>query len=225
MLSVRRLRRPDLLEASLTLADGECLAIRGASGSGKSLLLRAIADLDPNEGEVTLDGVHREDIPAPDWRRQVCYLPAEAGWWADDLGAHFNDWDRASAFFQRLGLEDARKDWPIARLSTGERQRFALSRALAINPRVLLLDEPTSGLDQAAITAVEGLIAERLQTGTGVIWVTHDPVQAERVADRWLYLENGRLRQALPLPGEAVPREPEAPLSSHSAEISGKAVQ
>ncbi len=225
MLSVRRLRRPDLLEASLTLAEGECLAIRGASGSGKSLLLRAIADLDPNEGEITLDGVHREAIPAPDWRRQVCYLPAEAGWWADELGAHFGDWERASVFFRRLGLEDARQDWPIARLSTGERQRFALSRALAINPRVLLLDEPTSGLDQAAITAVEDLIAECRETGTGVIWVTHDPVQAERVADRWLYLENGRLREALPFPRETLTCEPEAPLSDDPTAISGKAVQ
>lgn len=204
MLSVHRLSRPNLLEASLTLAKGECLAIRGASGSGKSLLLRAIADLDPNDGEVTLDNVSREAIPAPDWRRQVCYLPAEAGWWADDLGAHFNDWERAAGFFRRLGLGDAKKDWPISRLSTGERQRLALSRALAISPRVLLLDEPTSGLDQAAITAVEDLITECRDAGTGVIWVTHDPVQAERVASRWLYLENGHLRNALPLPEDTL---------------------
>ncbi len=225
MLSVHRLFRPNLLEANLTLAKGECLAIRGASGSGKSLLLRAIADLDPNEGEVTLDDLSREAIPAPDWRRQVCYLPAEAGWWADELGAHFKDWERALPFFQRLGLEGAQKDWPISRLSTGERQRLALSRALAINPKVLLLDEPTSGLDQAAITAVEDLIAESRKSGTGVIWVTHDPVQAERVASRWLYLENGRLRDALPLPGDPLSIKPDATSAEGPGDSLGKNLQ
>lgn len=225
MLSVHRLFRPNLLEASLTLAKGECLAIRGASGSGKSLLLRAIADLDPNDGEVTLDNVSREAIPAPDWRRQVCYLPAEAGWWADDLGAHFKDWERALPFFQRLGLKDAKKDWPISRLSTGERQRLALSRALAINPKVLLLDEPTSGLDQVAITAVEDLIAECQEAGTGVIWVTHDPVQAERVASRWLYLEGGHLRDALPLPEDSLSPQQEETSSAGTEESSGKVLQ
>ena len=199
MLSVQGLSRPNLLDASLELAAGECLVIRGASGSGKSLLLRAIADLDPNEGQVSLNGVSRESIAAPEWRRRVGYLPAEAGWWAEDLGAHFTDWDRAAPYFLRLGLAEVQKDWPVARLSTGERQRLALSRALAIGPEVLLLDEPTSGLDQAAVSAVESLITEVRADGTGVIWVTHDPAQAERVADRWLYLEMGRLRDALPM--------------------------
>jgi phosphate-transporting ATPase len=198
MLAIKGLSRPNLLEASLELADGECLAIRGASGSGKSLLLRAIADLDPSDGEVALDGFSRESIPAPDWRRQVCYLPAEAGWWAEDLGAHFADWDRAVRFFRRLGLADVEKAWPVTRLSTGERQRLALSRALAIGPRVLLLDEPTSGLDRKSVAAVEELIADVRKDGTSVIWVTHDPAQADRVAGRWLYIENGRLRDALP---------------------------
>ncbi len=207
MLSVRRLSRPDLIEASLELAGGECLAIRGASGSGKSLLLRAIADLDPNSGDLALDGASRESIPAPDWRRKVCYLPAEAGWWAEDLGAHFTDWERACPYFARLGLEGAQKDWQIARLSTGERQRLALCRALINDPRVLLLDEPTSGLDQAAVMAVEAVIAERRAAGTAVIWVTHDPVQAERVAGRWLYMEKGHLRDALPFHEETLAGE------------------
>ena len=219
MLKVQRLSRPNLLEASLELAAGECLVIRGASGSGKSLLLRAIADLDPNQGQVSLNGVSRETFTGPAWRRRVGYLPAEAGWWAEDLGAHFADWNRARSFFQRLGLSDAQKDWPIARLSTGERQRLALIRALAISPEVLLLDEPTSGLDQEAVTAVERLIAEVRGNGTGVIWVTHDPAQAERVGDRWLYLEEGRLREALPLGDAGLPESQDStqPAPEHRA--------
>lgn len=205
MLKVQGLSRPNLLDASLELAEGECLVIRGASGSGKSLLLRAIADLDPNEGEISLKGVSREAMAAPLWRRRVGYLPAEAGWWAEDLGAHFADWSRAEAIFRQLGLSDARPDWPIARLSTGERQRLALSRALAIDPEVLLLDEPTSGLDQASVAAVERLMTAVRAKGTGIIWVTHDPAQAERVGDRWLYLEKGRLRDALPMREAGLP--------------------
>ncbi|WP_282605933.1 ATP-binding cassette domain-containing protein [Pelagibius sp. Alg239-R121] len=225
MLKVKGLTRPDLLEASLELAAGECVAIRGASGSGKSLLLRAIADLDPNEGDVSLDGVSREAMAAPDWRRQVCYLPAEAGWWAEDLGPHFADWNRAVPFFERLGLAEAKKDWPIARLSTGERQRLALSRALAIDPKVLLLDEPTSGLDQDSIAAVEELISEIREAGVGVIWVTHDPTQAERVANRWLYLENGRLRNALPFKGANGSDASEERLIEGDAEAHGRILQ
>lgn len=218
MLKVQGLSRPDLLEASLELAAGECLVIRGASGSGKSLLLRAIADLDPNQGRVSLNGVSRETFTGPEWRRKVGYLPAEAGWWAEDLGAHFAQWDRARSLFHRLGLADAQKDWPIARLSTGERQRLALVRALAVGPEILLLDEPTSGLDQEAVSAVENLIAEVRADGTGVVWVTHDPAQAERVGDRWLYLEAGQLREALPL-GDA--HMPESRDSTRQAPASG----
>ena len=62
---------------SISVARGECLAILGASGSGKSLLFRAIADLDPNQGEVSLNGRSREDMPAYEWRRQVSLVPAE----------------------------------------------------------------------------------------------------------------------------------------------------
>src|SRR5215472_3261576 len=69
----------------LTLAAGECLAITGPSGAGKSLFLRMIADLDPNQGEVFLDGVERRSMPAPAWRSRVVYSAAEPGWWHDTV--------------------------------------------------------------------------------------------------------------------------------------------
>src|SRR5690349_13121090 len=73
----------------LELAAGECLAITGASGSGKSLCLRMIADLDGNEGDVLLDGASRRSFSAPAWRRQVVYNAAEPGWWHERVGDHF----------------------------------------------------------------------------------------------------------------------------------------
>jgi len=196
MLSVTDLTRLNLGPVSFTVESGECLALRGPSGAGKSLLLRAIADLDPNEGRVTLDGEARETMPAPAWRRQVAYLAAEPGWWADTVAEHYADWSAAQPLVEALGLPVDCGDWPVARLSTGEKQRLALVRSLLMAPRVLLLDEPTSGLDPEAVKRVEKLIRARQKDGVSIVWTTHDRAQARRVARRWLEIENGRLHEA-----------------------------
>ncbi|MGY4625442.1 ABC transporter ATP-binding protein [Bradyrhizobium sp. USDA 4486] len=183
MLTVRGLKRLHL-SVSFDLQDGECVALQGPSGVGKTLLLRSIADLDPNEGSVKLDGTLREAMPAPAWRRQVTYLAAEPGWWSDTVQEHFAAWDDALPLVARLGLPNDCGPWPIQRLSTGERLRLALVRALMLRSRVLLLDEPTSALDAASAAAVEALIAERISDGTSVVWSTHDDAQARRVGSR-----------------------------------------
>ena len=195
MLTVTDLRRPGLGPLSFRLDVGECVAVRGASGAGKSLLLRAIADLDPNQGSASIDGERREDMPAPAWRRRVTYLGAEPGWWADHVAEHFGDWPGARSLVEALGLPADSGDWPISRLSTGEKQRLALARSLLLEPQALLLDEPTSGLDPEAVERVEGIIRERLERGACALWVTHDRAQAERVARRSLEIEAGRLRE------------------------------
>src|SRR6516225_11685091 len=130
MLQVRDLRTNMLKPASLSLSAGECIADRGPSGAGKTLLLRAIADLDPNEGLVTLNGRDRSTIEGPEWRRLVGYLPAEPGWWANTVGEHFTNWAEAAVVARALGFTEDSEDWPIARLSTGERLRLALVRAM-----------------------------------------------------------------------------------------------
>ena len=183
MLSVSGLRRLHL-SVSFDLQDGECVALQGPSGVGKTLLLRSIADLDPNEGTVKLDGTLREAMPAPAWRKHVTYLAAEPGWWSDTVQDHFTAWDDALPLVTRLGLPDNCGPWPIQRLSTGERQRLGLVRALMLRSRVLLLDEPTSALDSASAAVVESLIAERISNGTSVVWSTHDNAQARRVGSR-----------------------------------------
>jgi ABC-type dipeptide/oligopeptide/nickel transport system ATPase component len=122
-------------------------------------------------------------------------LPAEPGWWADTVGEHFSDWKAALAVLGELGFSDDAKDWPIARLSTGERLRLALVRALMVRPRVLLLDEPTAALDPASVRAVESLIAAQVRVGLAVLWVTHDLEQAKRVAVRRLVVNGGQVRE------------------------------
>lgn len=183
MLTVTGLKRLHL-SVSFDLQDGECVALQGPSGVGKTLLLRSIADLDPSEGTVKLDETLRELMPAPAWRKRVTYLAAEPGWWSDTVQEHFTNWDDALPLVERLGLPADCGPWPIQRLSTGERQRLGLVRALMLRSRVLLLDEPTSALDSASVAAVESLIAERVANGTSVIWSTHDNAQARRVGSR-----------------------------------------
>ena len=195
MLTLQKLRRPGLAPVDLTLANGEAVAVMGASGSGKSMLLRAIADLDLNEGAAALDGSARESMKAPRWRSLVGYLPAELGWWADHVGAHFKTPAEAAPLVEALGLPAESLDWPVARLSTGERQRLALARLLANGPRVLLLDEPTSGLDEAAVERAEALLKQRLAQGCALLFATHDREQARRLARRCLHVEHGTVRE------------------------------
>src|SRR5512140_329166 len=103
MLTVSGLKRLHI-SVSFDLQDGDCVALQGPSGVGKSLLLRAIADLDPNEGTVKLDGVLRETMPAPVWRSKVTYVAAEPGWWADTVRQHFREWGEAVSLVAELGL-------------------------------------------------------------------------------------------------------------------------
>jgi putative ABC transport system ATP-binding protein len=170
MLTVQALTRLHI-SVSFDLNDGECVALQGPSGAGKRLLLRAIADLDPNDGTIKLDGMLREAVPA---RRvgesKVTYVAAEPGWWGDTVRGHFDMWDQAMPLVERLGLPPDCGTWNIDRLSTGEKQRLGLVLALMLRSRVLLLDEPTSALDATSTATVEAIIAERVSAGTGVLW-------------------------------------------------------
>ncbi len=193
MLEVRALHRPGIEAASFSIADGECVALMGPSGAGKSLLLRAIADLDPNEGELAAGTVRRTSVPAPLWRRTVRYLAAESGWWLPVAGDHFQDAPAAEKTLAALGLPAGALNWPVARLSTGEKQRLALARTLEGNPGVLLLDEPTAALDARAVERAEEVLRQRLTGGVSILLATHDMAQARRMASRLLYMEKGRL--------------------------------
>jgi len=193
LLELDGLQRPAIGPVSLTLAAGECVCISGPSGAGKSQLLRAIADLDPHAGEVRLSGIPADSIPPPDWRRQVGLLPPESSWWLPRVADHFHAC--AALPLAEVGLADAILGQPVARLSSGEKQRLALLRLLANRPRVLLLDEPTANLDPQNTRRVEAVIAAyREARGAAVIWVSHDREQAARVCDRHFTTVAGALQ-------------------------------
>ncbi|MDB5482378.1 MAG: transporter related [Caulobacteraceae bacterium] len=181
---------------TLEVARGAVLAISGASGAGKSLFLRMVADLDPNEGEVGLNGVSRASLPANQWRRRIPYVAAESGWWAQTVHDHFapNQLDRARSLAERLGVGAAPFDGPVDRLSTGERQRLALVRAFILDPPGLLLDEPTGPLDPVSVQKVEVFLQERLAAGTAIVLVSHDPAQGARLGARRMRMVDRKLQ-------------------------------
>ena len=205
-----------LAPVDLVLDAGERVFVSGPSGSGKSLLLRAIADLDPHQGEVWLDTEPRSRMAPPVWRRRVGLLPAESFWWAETVGEHFpaiqtsgtlsaekmgafhsdhpTHRDQINGWLAGLGFEPDVLDWSVTRLSTGERQRLALVRLLAQRPEALLLDEATANLDPVNRDRVETLVETyRREQDAAVLWVSHDPEQRRRLGGRAFVICNGRL--------------------------------
>lgn len=182
----------DVGPVSLAVDTEVCVGLFGPSGAGKTLLLRAIADMEPHGGRIFLDGMEQVQIPGPEWRRRVALLPAESVWWFDTVGEHFSRPDASD--FDRLGLDSGLLTWPVSRLSSGERQRLALLRLLENRPGVLLLDEPTANLDSENTARVEDMVQRfREATGAAVVWVGHRHAQLRRVATRNIRLSDGRI--------------------------------
>jgi ABC-type iron transport system FetAB ATPase subunit len=194
LLQIRQLSRPTFAPVTLDVNAGECLCLYGPSGAGKSQLLRAIAELDPAAGELRLAGVRSTDMAPAEWRQQVGLLPPDSNWWHATPAAHFHNGMLVP--LEQLGLDTSMLEQPIARLSSGEKQRLALLRLLANRPRVLLLDEPTANLDPKNTERVESTIASYIkENNAAAVWVSHDRQQVARVADRCLRVEKGAVQE------------------------------
>lgn len=190
MLRVERLKVGTLPPLSFELPPGECLAVEGPSGSGKTRLLRAIADLDAAQGYVYLDAVERGEMAGVAWRKLIRYVATEPGWWAETPRAHVpaGAAQRFERMLPSLGLAARMTDRPVSELSTGERQRLALARALCDEARVLLLDEPCASLDAQSCALVEELIRYQILSGRSVVLVSHVEGQIDRLAHARLQL-------------------------------------
>lgn len=177
---------------NLTVNSGEIVCLSGASGAGKSLLLRAVVDVLPHTGDAHLNGMAASKTSPPQWRRAIGLLPAESQWWFDTVGEHFKN--RDDALLKKFGFSPETWSWLVSRCSTGEKQRLALLRLLANKPKCLLLDEPTGSLDPSNTEVVEKLIKEYAQAkSVPVVWVSHSREQIARIAGQHYRVDNGKL--------------------------------
>jgi ABC-type iron transport system FetAB ATPase subunit len=184
-------------EEDIVLSAGKISGLTGPSGVGKTLLFRAIVDLDPASGDIRLGSESRESMPAHEWRRRVCYLPAESAWWQHTVGEHF-DKEPAPEVLESMGFTRDVLSWEVSGLSTGERQRLALLRCLVCSPEVLLLDEPTASLDAERSLQAEAIVQSYVEeSGASVFWISHDREQLGRVADNFYTIDEGGLVEAV----------------------------
>lgn len=186
----------NLAPINLELKYNETMSISGESGAGKSLLLRAIADLIPHKGDCYLDEKNANQVVANEWRKQVAYFAAESQWWFDTVGEHFQTPlnKKMNALLESVGFNLDVLNWDVMRCSTGERQRLAIIRLLVNEPSVLLLDEPTANLDTENSKKVENAFKKYQQhTQCSIIWVSHNTEQKKRVSQRQFEIKNSEL--------------------------------
>lgn len=187
-----------LLPTDITLRPGELALLVGPNGAGKTSLIHCLAGL--GEGVVMIDGRPLKDYPASARIGRIALLPAEreVAWplaardlVALGLGGKHDEVkvERALARVDATELADRRMD----RLSSGERARILLARALVAEPRFLLLDEPAAHLDPARQIALLTLLREEAVRGTAVLASIHDLALARAHADRLIVMEKGRI--------------------------------
>ncbi len=182
--------RPVLRGVDLSVEPGEFVALLGASGSGKTTILRMLLGLEnPDQGQVDTAAERSTVFQEPRlvesmrvWRNVVIGLDRRAA-----------TRNQAVAALGVVGLGHAAGAWPRT-LSGGEAQRVALARALVRRPRLLLLDEPFAALDALTRLKMQALVGELIgQYRPGVLLVTHDVEEAVLLADRVLVLVDGRI--------------------------------
>ena len=195
-LRVDRLETGLIGPLSFEVAEGECVALMGASGAGKSLLLRAIVDLDPSKGTVTFGGLDRCSVAASDWRKLVALVPAESGWWSDRVGDHFPS---------HAGVAElARRHSHLRGRWTGRSHVFPPASASGSLSHVPCAEIPRPSCSMSRRhhstrprrSGSRDLVTRCCQSGLAVLMVTHDRRQGERMARRILQMADGHFQEA-----------------------------
>ena len=203
-----------LTECSTALAKGEVVVVCGPSGSGKSTLIKCVNGLEPfEEGRITVEGVsvgdRKTDLPKLRARIGMVFQSFEL---YPHMTASENislaqikvlkrskaaAAERTRELLERVGLSEHADKYP-GNLSGGQQQRVAIARALAMDPIAMLFDEPTSALDPEMINEVLDVMVGLAQDGMTMIVVTHEMGFASKVADRIVFMDEGRLVEDTP---------------------------
>ena len=198
-LSVRDLRFGENGPYSLRCGGTEIVGLTGVSGIGKTRFLRALADLEPYQGQVFFNERSCSEQRAPEWRRRVALIPAESHWWYVRVGMHMGNAYDATETLQllhNLGFEGDVMEWQVSRLSSGEKQRLSLARVLTRTPEALLLDELGSSLDHNNCLLLEGVVVQYQKVHSApVLWVSHDKEQVQRLCHRVVIMKKDRLEE------------------------------
>ncbi|MDQ0589616.1 amino acid ABC transporter ATP-binding protein [Variovorax paradoxus] len=216
-----------LVDIDETIRKGEVVVVCGPSGSGKSTLIRTLNRLEPiQSGRILIEG---KDIHAPGtdvnaFRSRIGFVFQQfnlfphltvlqnctmAPMQLRGLSRKEAD-ERAMALLQRVGLASKANAWP-SELSGGQQQRVAIARALAMQPPLMLFDEPTSALDPEMVGEVLLVMRDLTRDGMTMVCVTHEMGFAREVADRVLFMDEGKvLERATPDDFFNRPRHPRA---------------
>lgn len=195
----------------LTIQAGEVVSVIGSSGSGKSTLLRCINNLE----KITSGKIIVDKIPLNDHKANIAHIKREVGmvFQQFNLFPHMTVLENitvapihvlkrpkkeveeeAVKLLKKVGLEEKKNDYP-KKLSGGQQQRVAIARALAMRPKVMLFDEPTSALDPELVGEVLQVIRKVAEEGMTMVVVTHEMNFAKEVADRVVFMANGRVEE------------------------------
>ena len=220
LIDAQRITRRDantgktlLTPTDFSLAAGSRIAITGPSGSGKSVLLRALALLDPLDGgHVLWRGKRIRRGTIPHYRRSIAYVRQRPAQMDGTVEAQLRypyslavyrdarfDRARVETLAARAGRAADFLDKRASELSGGEAQIAALLRVLQLDPDVLLLDEPTSALDPDSTRAIEALVGawfDAAPDARAYMWISHDPAQAARIGTMRLVMQAGVLHAA-----------------------------
>ena len=198
-----------LKDVDLEVAPGEVLVVIGPSGSGKSTLIRTINRLEPiQKGRIVVDGVElNEDVrnieairrevgmvfqqfnlfPHMTILENITLAPMKVRGLSKEVAER-----KAMELLERVGIADQAHKYP-AQLSGGQQQRAAIVRALAMEPKIMLFDEPTSALDPEMVGEVLDVMRELARSGMTMLVVTHEMGFARDVADRVIFMDEGRI--------------------------------
>ena len=194
-----------LEDISFSVEPGDFVSIVGPSGSGKSTLLKLCSNLiSPDNGDIIFNGKNYTDYNPVDLRKSIMYCfqtPYLFGKTVmDNIEFPYSirnikpDFTRVNSLFTMFNMSSDYLKRDVKNLSGGEKQRIALIRSMIFMPKILLLDEITSALDVDNTLIVEKVIASINNEGTTVIWITHDPVQSRKYANKVLTIDSGKIK-------------------------------